>query len=86
MVAPRPVLFTNATGDQWANPAGQFEVLRAAECVYRLLDAGGLEAKAMPPVGTLVDSRMGYFIREGKHSTGPADWDVFLAYADKWLR
>ncbi|MFN6051094.1 MAG: acetylxylan esterase, partial [Planctomycetia bacterium] len=29
--APRPVLFTNAVEDTWANPDGQFEVLKAAQ-------------------------------------------------------
>ena len=29
LCAPRPVLFSAAEGDQWANPAGQFQVLQA---------------------------------------------------------
>src|SRR5205085_5634423 len=37
LVAPRPVLFSNAVEDQWANPDGQFDVLKAADPVYRLL-------------------------------------------------
>jgi hypothetical protein len=83
LMAPRPVLLSNATLDQWANPSGQFEVLVAAEPVYRLLNAGGLDAKAMPETGRLVDSKLGYFIRPGKHSTTPEDWKVFLDFADK---
>ena len=39
----------------------------------------------MPPVGTLLDSRLGYFIREGKHSMGQEDWKVFLDFADRWM-
>ena len=38
LVAPRPVLFSNAVEDTWANPDGQFEVLQAADPVYRLLE------------------------------------------------
>jgi dienelactone hydrolase len=83
LVAPRPVLFANATEDTWANPAGQFEVLRAADPVYRFLDAGGLDAKKMPPTGKLVDSTLGYYIRPGKHSMTRGDWKVFLDFADK---
>src|SRR5262245_11130450 len=45
LCAPRPVLFTNAVEDQWANPDGQFDVLKAADPVYRFLNEGGLEAK-----------------------------------------
>lgn len=83
MVAPRPVLLSNATEDQWANPAGQFQMLQAAEPVYRLLNAGGLAAKQMPEPGRLVDSKLGFFIRPGKHSTTPEDWRAFLDFADR---
>jgi hypothetical protein len=83
LCAPRPVLFSNAQEDLWANPEGQFEVLRAAEPVYRLLGAGGLDAKAVPPIGKLVDSRLGYFVRAGKHSMTREDWEGFWAFAQK---
>jgi len=83
MVAPRPCLLTNAEQDQWANPAGQFEVLRAADRVYRFLGVEGLEAASMPPLGRLVSSRLGYWIRPGRHSMGNQDWRVFLRYADR---
>lgn len=83
LVAPRPVLLSNATGDQWSNPSGQFEMLQAAEPVYRLLGASGLDAKAMPEIGKLVDSRLGYYIRSGVHSTTPEDWKIFLDFADQ---
>jgi hypothetical protein len=86
LAAPRPVLFANAVQDQWANPAGQFEVLRAAEPVYRLLGAGGLDAEKMPEPGKLMASRLGYFIRPGVHSMTKGDWKVFLDYADKQMR
>ena len=86
LVAPRPVLLTNAVQDTWANPAGQFEVLRAADKVYRFLEAGGLEATEMPETGKLIDSKLGYYIRPGRHSMGRQDWQVFLDFADKHLR
>ena len=83
LVAPRPLLYCNATEDKWANPQGQFEMLRSADAVYRLLGAGGLEAKEMPEVGQLSDGVLGYTIRPGKHSMTRGDWKVFLDYADK---
>jgi hypothetical protein len=85
LVAPRPVLFSNAVEDTWANPEGQFEVLRAADPVYRFLGVDGLEAKRMPRPGKLVNSRLGYYIRPGKHSMTRDDWKVFLDFADKHL-
>ena len=86
LMAPRPVLLPNAAEDTWANPAGQFEVLKAAEPVYRLLGAGGLNAKHMPEQGQLVNSTLGYYIRAGKHSMTRQDWQIFADFADKQLK
>lgn len=85
LCAPRPVLYTNAVEDQWANPDGQFEMLKGADSVYRLFGAEGLEATERPEIGKLLDSKLGYFIRPGKHSMNRQDWGVFLDYADKQL-
>ena len=86
IVAPRPVLFSNAMEDTWANPDGQFDVLKAAAPVYRFLGANGLDAKQAPETGKLVDSTLGYYIRPGKHSMTREDWKVFLDFADKNMR
>jgi hypothetical protein len=85
MCAPRPVLFAAATEDTWANPAGQFEVLRAANPVYVFLGGEGLTAKKMPETSHLISSQLGYFIRPGKHSMTREDWKFFLDYADKQM-
>jgi hypothetical protein len=85
LVAPRPVLFGNAVEDQWANPDGQFDVLKAADGVNRFLGVEGLGARARPEVGQLLNSRLGYFIRPGKHSMTRQDWKFFLDFADKHL-
>jgi hypothetical protein len=73
---------TNAVLDTGANPEGQFQVLRSAEPVYRLLGAGGLDAERMPEINTLVSSKLGFHIRPSTHSMGREDWAVFLKYAD----
>jgi hypothetical protein len=86
LCAPRPVLVPNAEEDLWANPSGQFAMLEAASPVYRLLGVEGLAPGAKPEINKLIDSRLGYFIRPGKHSMTRADWQVFLDYADKNLR
>ncbi len=85
LCAPRPVLFSNATEDTWANPEGQFAMLKAAEPVYRLMKAGAVGAEAMPEVGKLVDTKLGFYIRPGKHSMTTDDWKIFLDFADKHL-
>ncbi len=82
LMAPRPVLFSNAQEDRWANPSGQFEVLQAATSVYRLFDIHALAAPQMPPQRQLIDSTLGFYIREGKHSMTSDDWGVFINFAD----
>lgn len=84
--APRPVLFTNAAEDLWANPSGQFAVLKAAEPAYKLLGAEGCAADKVPEVDHLVASRLGYWVRPGKHSMGPSDWKTYMDFGDKWLK
>ena len=84
--APRPVLFTNATDDQWADPPGQFEMLKAATPVYKLLGVDGLSVDTFPDENKLIDSRLGYWIRPGKHAMSPPDWEIYLKFADKWLK
>jgi hypothetical protein len=84
--APRPVLFTNAAEDLWANPSGQFEVLKAANPAYKLYGEEGMTAEKMPGTNELIASRLGYWIRPGKHAMSPPDWKTYMDYADKWLK
>lgn len=86
MCAPRPVLLSNASQDLWANPGGQFEMLQAADPVYKMVAGDGLGAQQMPELGKLLPSRLGYFIREGVHSMTPVEWAAWLDYADQWLQ
>ncbi|HWI59862.1 MAG TPA: acetylxylan esterase [Bacillota bacterium] len=83
LCAPRPVLISAAEGDQWSNPAGQFEVVRAADPVYRFLGVEGCPVTQMPPLRQLVGQRLGYYIREGKHSMTADDWNTFMNFADR---
>jgi hypothetical protein len=85
LCAPRPVLFTNGRADTWINPAGQFEVLRAAAPVYRLLGAGDFKFEELPPDGELMGGTLGYYLRPGAHSLLREDWKVFLDFADAHL-
>jgi hypothetical protein len=91
LCAPRPVLFSAADADQWSCPRGQFAVLQAADPAYRLFGVEGFTAPALdpgspsslPPLGRLLGGRLGYYLRPGKHSMTPADWTVFMDFADR---
>lgn len=88
LCAPRAVLFSAAQEDQWANPAGQLEVLKAADAVYRMMGVEGLgkARSGVPAERQLVGARLGYYLREGKHSMTADDWNVFLDFADRQRR
>jgi len=70
MVAPRPLLVANASGDLWANPEGQAEALRQAERVYTFLGAS---------------DRTFEFLRPGGHQMGREDWDTVRRFAQGTL-
>jgi hypothetical protein len=84
--APRPVLYTNGIEDQWANPDGQFEMLKAATPVYKLYGKEGMTATEVPPVGKLLDGTLGYYVRTGPHVSDPDYWKTFLDYADRHFK
>lgn len=86
LCAPRPFLLSSAADDLWANPAGSFAMLKAADPVYRLITGEGVDAAGMPPAGILSRSRLGHYLRSGRHAMTGADWSAWLDYADIWLR
>ena len=69
------------------------EYLRSGHCFGLML--GGFEmadhvyelrGQFVPEPGRLIDSKLGYCIRPGKHSMNREDWRVFLDFADKHLQ
>ena len=86
LCAPRPVLVSNAVEDVWANPGGQWEVLKAAGRVYALFGVDGLPTGPEPEVGKLFAGRLGYFVRPGGHAMTGVDWAAWLDYADLHLK
>jgi hypothetical protein len=86
LCAPRPVLVSNAVEDIWANPAGQWEVLKSAGKVYSLFGIKGLPEGPEPEVGKLFSGRLGYFVRPGGHAMTAVDWAAWLDYADIHLK
>jgi hypothetical protein len=51
-----------------------------------MLGVEGVASRQMPELGKLMDSRLGYWIRPGKHSTTPEDWKTFVAFANRHMR
>ncbi|MGI9455191.1 MAG: hypothetical protein ACR2NU_01435 [Aeoliella sp.] len=82
-IAPRPVYIHSSTDDTWADSRGEYLSAYHASEVYRLLGKQGLESAALPAVGeAIIESDVGYHVREGGHSVEPYDWEQFMKFAD----
>lgn len=75
LVAPRPLLVTNAQDDRWADPDGTWETVKMANSAYHTLKGKN----------DLTGS-LGWHIRAGDHSIGLEDWKTFIAFANIHLR
>ncbi|MEE2888421.1 MAG: acetylxylan esterase [Planctomycetota bacterium] len=82
LVAPRPVLVCSAVQDRWADPRGEFLAARHAAPVYKLLGTDGIETDSMPEPRKLLKSRIGYYLRPGKHDMTLEDWRAYMDFAD----
>ncbi len=82
-IAPRPVYVHSGLEDTWADPRGEYLSAYHASEVYRLFGKKGLTSESSPPVGeAIIESDVGYHIREGGHSIEMYDWQRFLDFAD----
>ena len=84
--APRPVFVTGGTGDQWADPKGEFLAQVAAGPVYKLLGKKDLGVTSLPPLDTpVIDGDLGWNYHTGGHVATRADWQAFLTFFEKHL-
>jgi hypothetical protein len=82
LIAPRSLYVASAEEDLWADPKGEFLSLHHSVKVYKLFGHEGLAA--MPQVNMpVVNGRMGYHIRTGKHDITLYDWERYMDFADK---
>ncbi|MBT5927706.1 MAG: acetylxylan esterase [Verrucomicrobia bacterium] len=82
-IAPRPVYVHSSTEDTWADSRGEYLSAFHASEVYRLLGKKGLESSTLPEIrNPVMESDVGYHIREGGHSIEPYDWQQFMNFAD----
>jgi hypothetical protein len=87
LIAPRPVYVASGIDDTWADPRGEYASAYHASKVYRLLGRKGLGSDKLPSLGEAVlDSDVGYHVREGGHSVEPYDWRMFMDFCDRHLR
>ena len=83
LMAPQPVYIASAEEDRWSDPHGEFLAAKHAVPVYRLLNAGGMDAMDMPGLNQPVTGIIGYHIRPGEHDVTDYDWDRYMDFADR---
>lgn len=87
LIAPRPVYVASGIEDTWADPRGEYASAYHASEVYRLLGKKGLTSPRLPGLRKpILDSSVGYHIREGGHSVELYDWRRFLDFCDRHLK
>jgi hypothetical protein len=87
LIAPRPLLITGGTGDQWSDPHGEFLGEVAAGPVYRLVGAKDLGTTEWPkPEMPVVSGDLAYYYHTGPHAITKEDWVVFLNFVDRYWK
>jgi hypothetical protein len=93
LAAPRGIAIGSATGDQWADPKGEFLAAKHASPVYELLGLKGLrdsEGKTPDEMPTadeaFANGMIHYHLRSGPHDLQTADWLRYLSFADRLLK
>jgi hypothetical protein len=85
--APRPVYVNGGLTDQWSDPKGEFLSMVAAGPVYRLLNKRDLGTTELPPLDSpLTTGDLGFLYHSGGHAATPADWKLFLDFADRHFK
>ena len=86
-IAPRPVYVHSGIKDTWADGRGEYLSAFHASEVYKLYGKKALDSQDLPPIGkAIIESHVGYHIREGGHSIESFDWKRFLDFADYHLK
>ena len=86
-IAPRPVYVHSGVKDTWADGRGEYLSAFHASEIYKLYGKKALDSEESPPVGeAIIESHVGYHIREGGHSIQSFDWKRFLDFADYHLK
>ncbi len=93
LAAPRPIAIGSATGDQWADPLGEFLAARSASPVYELLglpglidDEGNTPSDPPQPDHAYSNGAISYHLRTGGHDLAKEDWQCYLDFADRFMQ
>lgn len=81
LVAPRPVLVSDGSEDDWADPAGAQAAVEAASQVYELLGVPGLVPEGLNRAS--FSGHVAWHRRPGGHALQAGDWTTFMDFGDQ---
>ena len=85
LIAPRPMLLSTGSTDNWSDPKGEFLAAVEAGKVYELLGKDALGTDVMPGAEQPIYHTLGYVMHEGGHGVLPQDWDYYLEFLKRYL-
>lgn len=85
LIAPRPLLLSTGSTDNWSDPKGEFCAAVEAGPVYELLGKYDLGTNVMPAAEKPIFNTLGYVMHDGGHGVLPQDWKYYLDFIKLYL-
>lgn len=85
LIAPRPLLLSTGSSDNWSDPRGEFYAAVEAGPVYELLGKYDLGTNVMPAAEKPIFNTLGYVMHDGGHGVLPQDWKYYLDFIKLYL-
>ena len=86
-IAPRPLYVKSNEEDLWASPDDELKSCYLASTVYALYGKSGLIAEDPIKIGVPYhEGTIAYHRSPGPHDLNAADWQLFMDFADKYLK
>ena len=85
LIAPRPLLLSTGSTDNWSDPKGEFYAAVEAGPVYELLGKDDLGTNVMPAAEKPIFNTLGYVMHDGGHGVMPQDWKYYLDFIKLYL-
>ena len=86
LVAPRALLITGGTGDQWSDPVGVFWAGYYAAPVYKLLGEKAFDNTEPPEPDTLIGEKLVYHNHVGGHMSTAAENTKYVEMQKKYMK
>ncbi len=80
-MAPRPLLVSGGSNDQWSDPVGVFWSCYFASPVYELLGEKGIGLSEPPAMDTFFGDKLVFYHHDGGHTVMPVETDKYYEMA-----